>query len=313
MYINKMEKILGNADTYKIIITDPTKKFTTELCSMLSRWKGSNYISTNTYRSLYVSDGILSRAYGLPKIHKRNHPFRIIVSSLNNPLYHLASYLHRIMHKGFPKAQSHILNSFRLVDKLSHTLIKDNYTLISLDAVSLYTNIPVELAIDSVFKRWGFISTSCSVLYAEFILAVRFVLDSTFFIFNGTIYQQTFGTPMGSPLSPIIADIILQDLEEKALTSLNFIPTFYLRYVDDIVLTAPPSAFKHILNVFNSFHSRLQFTMEIGDDNKLDFLDVTLILNNNRLTFDWYHKPTFSGRYLNFLSQHPLCQKEVLL
>lgn len=141
MYITEMEKILGNADTYKIIITDPTKKLTTELRSMLSRWKGSNYISTNTYRSLYVSDGILPRAYGLPKIHKRNHSFRIIVSSLDNPLYHLASYLHRIMHKGFPKAQSHILNSFRLVDKLSHTLIKDNYTLISLDAVSLYTII----------------------------------------------------------------------------------------------------------------------------------------------------------------------------
>jgi len=42
---------------------------------------------------------------------------------------------------------------------------------------------------------------------------------------------------------------------------------------------------------------------------KLNFLDVTIINNNNFIEFNWYHKPTFSGRYLNFLSQHPLSQK----
>jgi len=33
-------------------------------------------------------------------------------------------------------------------------------------------------------------------------------------------------------------------------------------------------------------------------------------VDNNFLIFDWFHKPTFSGRYLNFNSQHPLCQKK---
>ena len=45
--------------------------------------------------------------------------------------------------------------------------------------------------------------------------------------------------PMGSPLSPIMADITLQDLEIEALKSLPFEPPFYYRYVDDIVLAAP--------------------------------------------------------------------------
>jgi hypothetical protein len=43
--------------------------------------------------------------------------------------------------------------------------------------------------------------------------------------------------------------------------------------------------------------------------NRLNFLDVTIINNNNDVEFDWFHKPTFSGRYLNFYSQHPLSQK----
>jgi hypothetical protein len=52
----------------------------------------------------------------------------------------------------------------------------------------------------------------------------------------------------------------------------------------------------------------MQFTLEIGGD-KINFLDVTVIKKNNLLELDWYHKPTFSGRYLNFLSAHPLSQK----
>ncbi|KYN34033.1 hypothetical protein ALC56_11646 [Trachymyrmex septentrionalis] len=47
--------------------------------------------------------------------------------------------------------------------------------------------------------------------------------------------------------------------------------------------------------------------MEVGDD-RLNFLDVTVIRNNELIEFNWYHKPTFSGRYLNFWSQHPVSE-----
>lgn len=150
----------------------------------------------------------------------------------------------------------------------------------------MFTNIPIDLAIDSVCKRWNFISGHCPIPFNEFILALRFILNSTFFTFNDTIYQQTYGTPMGSPLSPIIADIVMQDLEDRALTLLSFIPPFYIRYVDDIALAVPSSLQDQTLNSFNSLHPRFQFTMEKGEDNKLNFLDITMILNNNRLIFD---------------------------
>ncbi|XP_018375985.1 PREDICTED: uncharacterized protein LOC108769469 [Trachymyrmex cornetzi] len=115
--------------------------------------------------------------------------------------------------------------------------------------------------------------------------------------------------PMGSPLSPVIADIVLQDLERKALDTLGFYIPFYVRYVDDIAMGAPFDKTSKILEVFNSFHPRLQFTLEIGGK-RLNFLDITIIKNNQSLEFDWYHKPTYSGRYLNFFSEHPLSQKK---
>ncbi|KYN39722.1 hypothetical protein ALC56_05901 [Trachymyrmex septentrionalis] len=48
--------------------------------------------------------------------------------------------------------------------------------------------------------------------------------------------------------------------------------------------------------------------MEVGGD-KLNFLDVTVINDNELIEFNWYHKPIFSDRYLNFSSQHPVSQK----
>ena len=114
---------------------------------------------------------------------------------------------------------------------------------------------------------------------------------------------------MGSPLSPIIANIVMQDIEEKAIKLLGFEFPFFFRYVDDIACAVPNDCVNLTLNTFNSIHPRLQFTIEIGNDDRLNFLDVTLILNKKRIIFDWYHKPSFSGRYLNFYSQHPTCQK----
>src|SRR5436190_7280107 len=213
------------------------------------------------------------------------------------------------MHRSFPRASSSIKNSFELVSKINSISIEKEYKLISLDAVSLFTNIPLDLAIESIIRRWEFISRNCEIPRDEFITAVRLVLHSTYFTFDNNIYQQTFGTPMGFPLTPIIADIVMQDVENMALEILGINLPFFFRYVDDIACAVPNSHVEHILEIFNSIHPRLQFTMEIGIDDTLNFLDVTLILDKEQLIFDLYHKRTFSGRYLNFHSQHPLCQK----
>jgi len=105
---------------------------------------------------------------------------------------------------------------------------------------------------------------------------------------------------MGSPLSSIIAEIVLQDLEKNALGLLSIGIPFYHRYVDDIALT-PRHKINEFLNTFNSLYSKLQFTLEIRG-NKLNFLNVnvTLINNKGKLKFDWYKKPTFLGKTLNF-------------
>jgi len=47
--------------------------------------------------------------------------------------------------------------------------------------------------------------------------------------------------------------------------------------------------------------------------NRLNFLDITLIIDNKKIIFDTYHKTTFSGRFLNFHSNHLLCYKRGII
>jgi len=308
-YMFKINEMLQDTNTYSILSKNPLNKLINNVRSLLARWKKLDYISTATYRTLYCSDGTLPKAYGLPKVHKPGCPYRIIISSIDSPLYSLATFLHNTIKDNIPIAKTRIDNSFLLFDTLNDQKLENDFFLISLDVVSLFTNIPIELARDAVKKRWDMFSSECKIPKDEFLGAISLVLDSSFFTFDNVFYKQTYGTPMGSPLSPIIADIVMQDLENNVLNSVDFpIPIFY-RYVDDILLAVPVEKIDFILNKFNSFHPRLQFTLERGGD-RINFLDTTIILEKNRIKMDWYHKPTFSGRFLNYRSQHPLSQKK---
>ena len=69
-----------------------------------------------------------------------------------------------------------------------------------------------------------------------------------------------------------------------------------------------------ILKTFNSYHSKLQFTIEHEIENILNFLDLEITKQpNDYAKTNWYRKPTFSGRYLNFHSHHPLSQKKAIV
>ena len=114
---------------------------------------------------------------------------------------------------------------------------------------------------------------------------------------------------MGSPLSPSLADLVIQDLENNIFNTITTHIPFYFRYVDDIVLAAPINFIINILDFFNSYHERIKFTVDYGDGRGINFLDVKLLSDNGRIIFDLYKKPT-SSRFLNFFSNHPTIHKK---
>ena len=64
-------------------------------------------------------------------------------------------------------------------------------------------------------------------------------MEQTFFKFDHQFYRQTFGAPMGSPISPSLADFVMQDLETDIFKRIDFNIPVYFRYVDDTFLLVP--------------------------------------------------------------------------
>ena len=45
---------------------------------------------------------------------------------------------------------------------------------------------------------------------------LEFVLNHNYFKYDNTHYKQIFGCAMGSPISPVIADLVMEEIEETA-------------------------------------------------------------------------------------------------
>ena len=71
---------------------------------------------------------------------------------------------------------------------------------------------------------------------------------------------------------------------------------------------------KEILENFNSYHSRSKFTHEIEFENTLSFLNLLMIKKEDGIIeTNWHRKNRFSGKYLNYFSNHPLQQKIAII
>jgi hypothetical protein len=95
----------------------------------------------------------------------------------------------------------------------------------------------------------------------------------------------------------------------KILTELNI--KTYFRYVDDILIVYDNQVtdITHMLSLFNNIHPNITFAMELEDDMKIDFLDLTIHRSHDSVYASIDRKPTASDSLIHFESCHPLEHK----
>ena len=275
-------------------------------------------ISEEVYKRVRPSGSTRPRMYGLPKTHKPEPiPLRPVLSMIGSAHHELARWLAELLKPVVERYSSHtVKDSFSFCDILRQQRnLGDTAFMCSFDVKSLFTNVPlsetIQICLDALYR-----SEDGTSLYVEESLLRSLLLKCTRdveFSFDGMMYRQTDGVAMGSPLGPVLANIFLGYCESKIPD--HKWPEVCRRFVDDTfsLFLGGEVAAVSFLEVLNSIHPALTFTMESETDRKLPFLDVLVFRETSHFTTSVYRKPTFTGVYTRWDSFCATSQKIALI
>ena len=174
--------------------------------------------------------------YGLPKVHKVGVPLRPIASFLQSPMYQLSKYLSKLMSPLVGKSPSSVKNSKEFATFIREQTLQSDEVLVSFDDISLFTNVPTSLAVDVAHRHLqddDTLKERTALEVEEIVTLLKLCLDATYLCFRDKYYQQTFGMAMGSPVFVVVANLVMEEIEQTALATFHSTPHFWKRYVDD--------------------------------------------------------------------------------
>ncbi|BHF72854.1 hypothetical protein SprV_0401592500 [Sparganum proliferum] len=181
--------------------------------------------------------------------------------------------------------------------------------MVSFGAKSLFTSIPPNLAREVLHMRleeaYG---ETQNALKIEHLMRLFEFRQKTFFTFDGDSYEQIKGTSMDSPVSSLVIEPVLQELEKIAL--IQHEPVFWRRYKDDTFVIVKKNMLQHFHFLLSAVFCDIKFTREQEQKQQLLFLNVFVRLNlNGELETTVYRKAPNATQLLSFHSNHLVSHK----
>ena len=178
-----------------------------------------------------------------------------IVSACGTATYQLVKFLTKILQRYTGITPSFVKDSKSFSDHLKSVNISGDEELVSFDVSALFTSIPVPTALDIITRlfiehiedpeakhKYG-CSFRCNTIGLEkdeVMQLLKLVLENCVFTFQDKFFKQLHGTAMGSPCSPVVANIYMEYFENLALGPELPIPVRdWKRYVDDVFSIIP--------------------------------------------------------------------------
>nr|VZI45745.1 unnamed protein product [Spirometra erinaceieuropaei] len=282
----KAKSLLEDRQSYVPCESNPMKTLRREINATLLAMENSGAISPIDRRMARAQETALARFYGLPKVHKEGAPLRPIVSLKGTPTYGLAKWLFQRLKFLTSDSNTTVSSSTQFLEKLKGDLAIETIELLLREKY------------DETENRLG---------HAQIIQLLKFCLE-TYFILDGTIYKQVTGMPIRSPISGLIAEVVLQRLE--SLVFRHHRPKFWARYGDDTFVVIERDQVLTFKEQLNAVFPDIQFTMEEEENNQLAFLDVLVCRKDcGGLKTKVFRKAANTTQILNFNSNHPISHK----
>ena len=122
------------------------------------------------------------------------------------------------------------------MEQVRHITLVPGECLSFYDLSALFMSVPIDPAlkiIKDLLVKDPTLKDRTVIGVDDIILLLEFCLKNTCCAFQGQIFEQVEGAAMGSPVSPI-ANLYMEYLEQKALSTAPHPLRFWHRFVDDI-------------------------------------------------------------------------------
>ncbi|CAF4865100.1 unnamed protein product, partial [Rotaria magnacalcarata] len=201
-YFNKIEEKLNDLNVYEQVKNDPTTIIKTEI--------NKKYLTS-------IDD--LPKIRGQPKLHKIDTPMIIVTCSRDTITSPISQFIFRIIKELRTTLSGVVCNTSNFIKIITDVKLNQDEHLASLDIQDLYTNIPVNKAIDITLKRLDESKKLDNLPFTKTDIKELLILalKNSYFQFNGKFYKQKTGLPMGNTLSPILADIYMDEYQKQHL------------------------------------------------------------------------------------------------
>lgn len=315
-YETKVYTQLRDIKVYTPLKEDDSQNVKIKSDKLLKTLLDNNSITDKQYHNLTNYSVKPPIFYGIPKIHKKNNPLRPIVSQINGPTYKLNQYIHELLlvaESEIPYLFKDTTAFLQLIEH--HKEVNNNTILVTMDVVSLYTNIPHQEAIkfvtehyEDTLQHWHLYDTKVLKIKPDFLRQLLdLMLSNCTLEFNQEYYSQNYGTPMGAPASVRIANIFMYKFLLAFLNSYTgHIPPFIGRLIDDLffIWHKDTEELFYFYEQLNKFHNTIKFEITYSTS-KVNFLDTTVYIENGLIKTTLYTKPTDRKQYLSYHSCHP--------
>ena len=288
----------------------------------ISKWSSDKYGNVLSYAERHFLLDSVDKYYdSLPKFRmslKANKvPFKMrpIVCCAGTMLNGLSKWLDYWLQKVKPLLPCYLKDSDELIDMMKALgPLPPGAKLFTADATSMYTNIDTDHAIQ-VIGDW--LDSKIDKLPSNFHLqavkeAMELVMCNNIFQWGDMYFLQKRGTAMGTSSACMWATIYFAVHEDDTLLTLyNQNLMLFRRFIDDIIgIWIIHEASDEAFGVFQQFKDDvndfgiLKWKFE-ERSTSVDFLDLTITIENNQLVFKTYQKAFNLYQYISPSSAHP--------
>ena len=158
------------------------------------------------------------------------------MSCIDSPTYTLAKYVNTLISPLAGKTSSFIKNTQDFVYSIKNTRLLPTEVMVSFDIKSLFTSVPVQEALEVIQGKLmadESLGERMALSADQVTQLLDLCLRTTYFLYKGEYYQQKDGAVMGSPVSPVVANIYIEMFEDLALKT-ELAPRIWKGYVHDM-------------------------------------------------------------------------------